>query len=88
MEQLINSTHVFVIAILIVTVAVPVVAHYWSQVRKAELNASLKHEMLQRGMSADEIARVLESPPGRGGRKAYADRVPMKETTGYTEQKG
>jgi hypothetical protein len=29
--------------------------------RLAELEVSLKHEMLQRGMSADDIVRVLEA---------------------------
>ena len=32
--------------------------------RQAELEISLKHEMLQRGMSADEIIRVLQAQSG------------------------
>ncbi|HEV3262549.1 MAG TPA: hypothetical protein VG013_37195 [Gemmataceae bacterium] len=75
MDHLIDSPFVFVVAILIVTVAVPVLSHHWYKVRKAEVDASLKHDMLQRGMSAEEIALVLEAPARRGSRKGYADRV-------------
>jgi hypothetical protein len=34
---------------------------YLLKARRAELDTSLKHEMLQRGMSADDIVRVLEA---------------------------
>jgi hypothetical protein len=37
--------------------------HYWHKVRKLELEVSLKLEMVQRGMSAEEICKVLESRP-------------------------
>jgi hypothetical protein len=33
----------------------------WTQVRRAEIDAALKHEMLQRGMSAEEIRTVMEA---------------------------
>jgi hypothetical protein len=33
----------------------------WSQVRRAEIDAALKHDMLQRGMSAEEIRTVMEA---------------------------
>ena len=38
----------------------------WLKMRKAEIAANLKHDMLARGMSADDIAKVLnagEKPP-------------------------
>jgi hypothetical protein len=38
---------------------VPTIAYYWWRIRQAELDASLKQEMLQRGMSAEEIQMVL-----------------------------
>ena len=75
MEQLISSPFVFVWGILLLTVAVPVIAHQWYKVRKAELDASLKHDMLQRGMSAEEIAQVLEAPARRGSRRECGGRV-------------
>ncbi|HZU39182.1 MAG TPA: hypothetical protein VFA18_24865, partial [Gemmataceae bacterium] len=41
------------------------VTSYLTAVRRAELEASLKHEMLQRGMSAEEIKTVIEASPHR-----------------------
>jgi hypothetical protein len=34
----------------------------WRKVRIAELEASLKHEMLRRGLTAEEIKHVLAAP--------------------------
>ena len=42
------------------------VTGYLARVRKAEIEASLKMEMLQRGMSAEEIKMVIEATPRRG----------------------
>jgi hypothetical protein len=48
----------------------------WQRVRQAELDASLKHEMLQRGMSAEEIRTVLEaSSDRRSGKKSDCTNV-------------
>jgi hypothetical protein len=41
------------------------ITNYLTTVRKAELEASLKHEMLQRGMSAEEIKTVIEATSTR-----------------------
>jgi hypothetical protein len=38
---------------------------YLARVRQAELEANLKHEMLQRGMSAEEICMVIEATSRR-----------------------
>lgn len=40
-----------------ILVAVPM--DNWRKVREAELDASLKHAMLERGMSAEDIATVI-----------------------------
>ncbi len=53
-----NTTLVFWGAIVLIS-TVPVVCHYWCQNRRAEQEAALKREMIERGMSADEIERVL-----------------------------
>ncbi|HZU37205.1 MAG TPA: hypothetical protein VFA18_14885 [Gemmataceae bacterium] len=37
------------------------VAKYWSSVRRTEMEAALKQDMLNRGMSAMEIKQVLEA---------------------------
>jgi hypothetical protein len=36
---------------------------HWRAVRMAEISARLKQDMLDRGMSADEIKTVLEAGP-------------------------
>jgi hypothetical protein len=62
MWHLINlNSAIFWCAIVLICV-VPYLAHYWYKARKAELEASIKLEMLQRGMSADDIVRVLQAP--------------------------
>jgi hypothetical protein len=65
MTELLHSPFVFVLGILFLTVAVPVSWHYWCQYRRNELDAALKHVMLQRGMTAEEIKLVLEASSGR-----------------------
>jgi hypothetical protein len=45
----------------IIIVGVPVLAHYWYKLRVKQWEMSLKHTMLERGMSADEIKTVLEA---------------------------
>jgi hypothetical protein len=51
------------LALLIPIVAIVFgsITGYLVKVRRAELEASLKQEMLQRGMSADEIRTVIEA---------------------------
>ena len=41
------------------------VTNYLASIRKAEIEASLKQDMLQRGMSAEEIKTVLEATSQR-----------------------
>jgi hypothetical protein len=36
----------------------------WRKVRQAEMDAALKQDMLNRGMSAEEIERVLKASSG------------------------
>jgi hypothetical protein len=38
-----------------------IVSVMWANVRKAEVEANLKREMLDRGMSAEEIERVIKA---------------------------
>ena len=42
--------------------------NYWRRSRQAELDAALKQQMLERGMSADEIVQVLQA-------KSYPSKV-------------
>jgi len=45
-----------------------IIAGSWQKVRRAEIAAALKQDMLNRGMSADEIRTVLEAGT-KGSRK-------------------
>ena len=45
-------------------VLVPSLAHYVCLWRKREIDAELKHEMIARGMTADDIERVLNAKNG------------------------
>ena len=42
-----------------------IIASFWYKAHRDSLEASLKHDMLQRGMSADDIVSVLQA---RGGK--------------------
>jgi hypothetical protein len=47
---------------------IAIVAGAWQKVRRAEIIAALKQDMLNRGMSADDIRSVLEAG-SRGSRR-------------------
>jgi hypothetical protein len=66
-----------------ITTVVSSVGYYWHKVQKAELEASLKHEMIQRGMSADEIERVIQASSRSGARANRSDTATEKETADY-----
>lgn len=43
---------------------VSIVSHQWRKHREAAYNARLKQLMIERGMTADEIERVVQAAPG------------------------
>jgi hypothetical protein len=53
------------VAIAFAAIAIPaaaaVVAYFWFRLRREEMLNALKHEMVERGMSADEIRTVIEA---------------------------
>jgi hypothetical protein len=59
METVFTNPNFLTSAAIICALVVPWLAYYWWKIRQAELDASLKQEMLQRGMSAEEIQTVL-----------------------------
>ena len=69
----------FVFAFLTITTVVSSVGYYWHKLRKAELEASLKQEMIQRGMSADEIKQVIEASKGSGTKRIRFEPAPEQE---------
>ncbi len=46
------------------SVAGPFVARYWYKAQRAEMELSLKHAMLERGMTAEQICAVIEAGEG------------------------
>lgn len=51
------------------------VTKYLTDVRRAELDTALKQEMVQRGMSADEIKMVIEATSHRKGKRHTPESV-------------
>jgi hypothetical protein len=49
------------------------ITNYLGRVREAELEASLKQDMLQRGMSAEEIRMVIEATSRGKGKSCVPD---------------
>ena len=65
-------------------IAVSIVAVVqWRMVRIAEVEANLKREMIQRGMSADEIAQVLAGKPLNSPHSRRSADRPVKETADF-----
>lgn len=54
------------------------ITNYLSAVRRAEIEASLKQDMLQRGMSAEEIKMVIEATGSRVKKLCKSDFAPHK----------
>jgi hypothetical protein len=55
------------------------VTNYLARVRQAELEASLKQEMLQRGMSAEDIRMVIEATSQRKGKRCTPESAVRQE---------
>jgi hypothetical protein len=55
---------------------VAVVGGLWTEIRKTEISAGLKHDMLERGMSADEIRTVLDAGRKRSCKTAESSYAP------------
>jgi hypothetical protein len=71
--QLIGLTAVLIGPLIAITA---IVSAAWARVRKieaqaqiAEMEAALKQQMIERGMSADEIVRVLAAGQSNAGKK-------------------
>jgi hypothetical protein len=54
----------FILLLVIFSALVPLaffIAIQWRKIRQSEIQAALKHDMLERGMSAEQIKLVLEA---------------------------
>lgn len=67
-EVLRNPVFLMWTAITLMAV-VPTLAHFWWKIRQAEIEASLKRDMLQRGMTAEEIQKVLGASSNEARKK-------------------
>jgi len=54
---------VLTFAALSIPAAAAIVAYFWYKLRRDEMLASLKRELSDRGMSAEEIRAVIEAAP-------------------------
>jgi hypothetical protein len=54
---------VLTFAALSIPAAAALVAYFWYKLRRDEMLASLKRELSDRGMSAEEIRAVIEAAP-------------------------
>jgi len=61
LRQLLDPELVVPVVMAIAGAIIAVTAVQWRKVRQADFDASLKHDMLNRGMSADEIERVVKA---------------------------
>jgi hypothetical protein len=59
-EILTDGQFVFWSAVTLMVLG-PTIAYCWSSVRRAEIEANLKRDMIARGMSAEDIQRVLSA---------------------------
>ena len=76
-EFLNNSTFIFWSAMVLFSI-VPSISFYWYKIRRAEMDTALKQEMLQRGMSSEEIKTALEASShgdAKGCRRSVARSV-------------
>ena len=55
----------------------------WRKFRQAGMDAALKQQMLDRGMSAEEIAQVLSASSSKTSKDQPVARPELKETVDY-----
>lgn len=70
MAEIFENFHLIFWGAIVLICVVPTLAHYWAKVRQTEVEASLKREMIERGMSAEEICSVLEAGSKTTSRKS------------------
>ena len=75
--ELLNNPVFLVFAPATIVPVVAIVASCWTKARRDAQESALKMEMIQRGLSADEIATILEAP--RKGRRKDDCRRPADE---------
>jgi hypothetical protein len=64
MIEILSNPLSWIFGVILVPSVVGTVAHYLTKAQRDRLDAELKMQMLERGMSADEIERVLSAKSG------------------------
>ena len=67
--QFLTYSNAFPMLTIAFGIGVPFVAHYWYKLRVKQWEMSLKHTMLERGMSAADIKAVLDASAPDGEKK-------------------
>lgn len=70
MESLLGNPMFVIFAFLTITSVAHTIGHYWTKYQRITMDASLKHEMIQRGMSADDIEKVLAASSAKKSESA------------------
>jgi hypothetical protein len=65
MWELLNNPLFLVFGFLTITGVVGTLSHAWRKVRQTEIEAQLKSDMVQRGMTAEDIQKVMAAGPSR-----------------------
>jgi membrane glycosyltransferase len=63
-ERLLTDPVFVVFTSMTIISVVASIGHYWSKARRDEAEAALKQEMLRRGLSADDIVKVIQATRG------------------------
>ena len=78
MERLLTDPLFLVFSWLTLTSVVGSVGYYWSRARRDDQEAALKHEMLQQGMSADDIVKVIQASKGKALKTTPSEALPER----------
>jgi hypothetical protein len=81
MLELLHNPLFIIFASITLVWSIHTIAYYWWKTRRDELEAALRQEMLQRGMSADEIVQVLRPPKTCAYREKPAEQAPPRESS-------
>ncbi len=64
-----------------------IIAHYWARVRRMDVEAGLKREMLNRGLAPAEIERVLLASADHGTEEPPAEKESISDNEYYLVEK-
>ena len=78
MLEFLTNPFVLVFAFVFLPGIISAAGYYCLKFRQAQLDADLKMAMIQRGMSADEIERVLAAKTPPSTRKSWKIRPPIR----------